>query len=170
MKILCKGRVSTEFWAFPHQEVRWNYHILRSGSFLSYKFVEVLVTPLYIEINGITFSKCIRETSWKETFDKKLFFSLWIWIGLLKLLENAQNLVDTGRKLNVHKTFRRRPGRHLNVLCTFNLRPVCTGIFHSVILQIMKFSSKGPLMAPGLKTSAKKSSIITFTVISTYSI
>ena len=29
---------------------------------------------------------------------------------------------DTGRKLNVHKTFRRLPGRLLNVLCTFNLR------------------------------------------------
>ena len=36
--------------------------------------------------------------------------------------------VDTGRKLKVHKTFRRRPGRLLNVLCTFNLRPVSTGI------------------------------------------
>ena len=35
--------------------------------------------------------------------------------------------VDTGRKLNVHKTFRRRPGRFLNVLCTFNLRLVSTG-------------------------------------------
>ena len=35
--------------------------------------------------------------------------------------------VDTGRKLNVHKTFRRRPGRLLNVLCTFNLCPVSTG-------------------------------------------
>ena len=32
--------------------------------------------------------------------------------------------VDTWRKLNVHKTFRRCPGRLLNVLCTFNLRPV----------------------------------------------
>ena len=34
---------------------------------------------------------------------------------------------DTGRKLNVHKTFKRclgRLGRLLNVLCTFNLRPV----------------------------------------------
>ena len=39
--------------------------------------------------------------------------------------------VDTGRKLNVHKTFRRRPERLLNVLCTFNLRPVSTGFtFH----------------------------------------
>ena len=36
--------------------------------------------------------------------------------------------VDTGCKLNVHKTFRRRPGRLLNVLCTFNVRPVSTGV------------------------------------------
>ena len=36
-------------------------------------------------------------------------------------------LVDTGRKLNVHKTFRRRPRRLQNVLCTFNLRPLPTG-------------------------------------------
>ena len=35
--------------------------------------------------------------------------------------------VDTGRKLNVHKTFRRRPGRLLNVLYTFNLRPATRG-------------------------------------------
>ena len=35
--------------------------------------------------------------------------------------------VDTGRKLNVRKTSRRRPGRLLNVLCTFNVRPVSTG-------------------------------------------
>ena len=37
------------------------------------------------------------------------------------------NPVDTGRKLNVHKTFRRPPGRLLKVFCTFNLRPVSTG-------------------------------------------
>ena len=36
--------------------------------------------------------------------------------------------VDTGRKLNVHKAFRRRPGSLLNVLYTFNLRPASTGI------------------------------------------
>ena len=39
--------------------------------------------------------------------------------------------VDTGRKLNVHKTFRRCPGRLLNVLCTFNLGPVSTGFSDS---------------------------------------
>ena len=36
---------------------------------------------------------------------------------------------DTGRKLKVHKTFRRRPGRLLDVLCTLYLRPVSTGWF-----------------------------------------
>ena len=35
--------------------------------------------------------------------------------------------VDTGRKLNVHKTFIRRPGCLMDVLCTFNLRPVTRG-------------------------------------------
>ena len=32
--------------------------------------------------------------------------------------------IDTGRKLNVHKTFRRR----LNVLCAFNICPLSTGM------------------------------------------
>ena len=36
--------------------------------------------------------------------------------------------VDTEGKLNVQKTFRRRPGRPLNVLCTLNLRPVAAGM------------------------------------------
>ena len=35
-------------------------------------------------------------------------------------------LVEIGRKVNLRKTFRRRPGRLLNVLCTFNLRTVST--------------------------------------------
>ena len=35
--------------------------------------------------------------------------------------------VDTGRKLSVHKTFRRRPECLRNILCTFSLRPVSTG-------------------------------------------
>ena len=32
--------------------------------------------------------------------------------------------MDTGRKLNEHKTFRKRPVNLLNVLFTLNLRPV----------------------------------------------
>ena len=36
--------------------------------------------------------------------------------------------LDTGRKLNVHKTFRRRPALLLNVICTFIVRPVSRGM------------------------------------------
>ena len=39
----------------------------------------------------------------------------------------ALNILDTGSKLNVHKTLKTRPGRLLKVLCTFNLRPVSRG-------------------------------------------
>ena len=37
--------------------------------------------------------------------------------------------LDTGQKLNVLKTFKGRPGHHLNVLCTFTLRSVPYGMF-----------------------------------------
>ena len=53
--------------------------------------------------------------------------------------------VDTGRKLNVHKTFRRRPGRLLNALCTFNLRPVSTGeVFYKkgILKYFARFTGK----------------------------
>ena len=40
-----------------------------------------------------------------------------------KVIHTYTNLPpETGRKSNVHKTFRRCPGRLLNALCTFNLR------------------------------------------------
>ena len=54
--------------------------------------------------------------------------------------------VDTGRKLNAHKTFRTRQGRLLNVLFTFNLRPVSTGftgmtyLNHKDITQLTSFN------------------------------
>ena len=51
----------------------------------------------------------------------KTFFLPFTWFG--KCFP-----VDTGHQMNVHKTFKRRPGRLLNVLCTFNLRPVSTGL------------------------------------------
>ena len=46
--------------------------------------------------------------------------------GSLEVIADL-NPVDTGRKLNVNKSFRRRPGRLLNVSCMFNLYPVSTG-------------------------------------------
>ena len=51
------------------------------------------------------------------------------WMGKWLLRQTSRFPVDTGRKMNVHKTFRRRPVSLLNVLSTFNLRPVYTGIY-----------------------------------------
>ena len=45
--------------------------------------------------------------------------------------------VDIWRKLNLRKMFRRRPGRLLNVLCTFNLRPVSTS--NSNVTPVLKY-------------------------------
>ena len=44
-----------------------------------------------------------------------------------KTFQFWDNPLGAGRKLNVHETFRRRPGRLLKVLCTFNLHPVSRG-------------------------------------------
>ena len=51
-----------------------------------------------------------------------------VWACRMSFCTKHNYPVDTGRKLNVYKTSRRRPGRLLNVLCTFNLRPVSTGL------------------------------------------
>ena len=59
--------------------------------------------------------------------DKQLFADV-AQKHFLKICQKG-NPVDTGRKLNVHNTFKRCPGRLLNVLCTFNLRSVSTGKF-----------------------------------------
>ena len=41
-------------------------------------------------------------------------------------LSKIYDPAHTRRKLNVYKTFRRRPRHLLNVVGTFNLHPVCT--------------------------------------------
>ena len=46
-------------------------------------------------------------------------------------------LVETGRKVNLRKTFRRRLGRLLNVLCTFNLRPVSTVVLRQYFTHVL---------------------------------
>ena len=74
--------------------------------------------PKCTNINKPTFF-CTNNT--KMSFTKIKMFT-----------KHAQKLaqsypLDRRRKLNVHKTFRTRLGRHLNILCTFNLRPVSRG-------------------------------------------
>ena len=45
-------------------------------------------------------------------------------VSTLCLQENANPPLDAGRNSNLHKTFRRRPGCFLEILCTFSLRPL----------------------------------------------
>ena len=60
-------------------------------------------------------------------FGKKIIehcYGNWdLTLSRRRSLSYRNHPVETGRKLNVHKTFRRHPGRTLNVLCTFSLRP-----------------------------------------------
>ena len=61
---------------------------------------------------------------------KKSFINPFHVTGLFACpLESSEDLypLDTGHKLNVHKTFRTRLARLLNVFCTFNLGPVSRG-------------------------------------------
>ena len=59
--------------------------------------------------------------------------------------------VDIGCKLNVHKPFRKRPGRLVKVLCTFNLRPVSGG-FEIVLTFYLQY-----LMLKTIKKTTEKS-------------
>ena len=57
-----------------------------------------------------------------------------VTIGICRTTWHRSNPLDTGRKLNVHKTFRRRPGRLLKILCKFNLRLASTGNWTKVAI------------------------------------
>ena len=52
---------------------------------------------------------------------------------LIACFTKGAHPVGKRRKLNVHKTFRRCPGRLLNVLRKFNLRPVPRGGAYSIM-------------------------------------
>ena len=87
-----------------------------------------------------SFSKIIRtfvdmncKYKWVVFVQKNLCVNefLLIYKKVSSVKNNSYFPVDTGRKFNAHKTFRRSPGRLLNVLCTFNLRPASTGSYLS---------------------------------------
>ena len=48
----------------------------------------------------------------------------YFWDTFLLNISDIFYPLGTVFTLNVHKTFRRGPGRLLNILCTFNLHPV----------------------------------------------
>ena len=76
------------------------------------------------QVANLHYSKC-------STVDLMLAINLSRISFLLTFMIDQ---IETERKLNVHKTFRRRPGRLLSALCTFNLRPVSTGFMIDVMV------------------------------------
>ena len=59
--------------------------------------------------------------------NENLLYFILLYLDLSRITKIINCPVDTGCNLSVHKMFGRRPGRLLNVLRTFNLRPVSTG-------------------------------------------
>ena len=59
------------------------------------------------------------------------FFKLYKWYQIAQRMTWTINSLDTGRKLNVHKTSKARPGRPLKVLYMFDLRLLFRGILLS---------------------------------------
>ena len=92
-------------------------------------------TLLYHKMVTEQFTKIpqlIRQLAHRLLFSSIFVFHLTRRIYILK--ENLISFpLDTRRKLNVHKTFRRSPGRLLNVLWTFNLHPVPMGLLKYTI-------------------------------------
>ena len=66
-------------------------------------------------------------THWEREYLKNILYANAFFMFSFDLKKGTFP-VDTGRKLNVHTTFSRHPGRLLKVLCTFNLRPLSTGL------------------------------------------
>ena len=64
------------------------------------------------------------------------FRSFFTWNILWEPGNPEASPLNTGRKLNAHKTSRRCPGRLLNILRTFNLRPVSTEIFKTMLARL----------------------------------
>ena len=75
---------------------------------------------------AVNFAKFLKNTIFLQNTPRRLLLTLTWYEKNKKLWQNG-NPVDTGRKLNKYKTFRRNPGRLLNILCSFNLSPVSTG-------------------------------------------
>ena len=82
-----------------------------------YKFCKIFKNTYFKEL-------LLEHGRFMKTKSRKIY---WNKVKKSSKIGQGQDPVDTENKLNVHKTFRRRPGRLLNVLCTFKLRRVSTG-------------------------------------------
>ena len=97
-------------------------------SHININFIRNKLDSLFEFTYGLVNLLAVSEIKLDNSFPTGQFNLKGFRTPLEKILCGRVNYpVDTGHKLNVHKTFRRHPGCLLNVLCTFNLRPVSTG-------------------------------------------
>ena len=105
-------------WFFVHDADRKLVRInLRNQNYI--RCIKSIRSPIFERFFGDVLSIILKKSLSKRFSEHEMY----------KLYEHSSNVipVDTGRKLNLYKTFTRRPGRLLNVLCTYNLRLVSTG-------------------------------------------
>ena len=102
--------------ASPFLKVHSKQHYFLMSCLVLFSFISLYLFIIAFFENKQMIDWLINQYLWKLTFFSGLNF---LWKGVYP--------VHTGRKLNVHETFRRCPGRLLNVLCTFNLCPMSTG-------------------------------------------
>ena len=69
------------------------------------------------------FTSGMKSVKMNKKGNQKLSKGVPLGKQLFKVKVN-DNPLNTGRKLNARKTFKRHPGRLLSVLCTFKLGPV----------------------------------------------
>ena len=96
-----------------------------------YHFVDVVQGDEFLKISGEQLNRLISDDALNVQSEERVFEAVVAWIQHDKNSRMVNIFViplDTGRKLNVYKTFRRCPGPFLNISCTFNLRPVYRGI------------------------------------------
>ena len=97
---------------------------------------------------------CVKCLHWRifSYWSKSFWLDWWKaktrrvvrWILNMEDFLSSPYLLDTGRKSNVHKTFRVCGGRFMNVLCVLNLHPVSRG----QQIQLNSTNFNGPLNCP----------------------
>ena len=97
----------------------------------------------------------------------KQLFPFWVYVELMTPIGKWHYLLDTC-KLNVQKTFRRRSGYLLNVLCAFNLRSMSRGRNFSFREQMRAALVKGKGMQMQIRNSIEKNIIVSFSLTKSY--
>lgn len=127
------------------QEVSWTY-------ITNLKVLDIFWTPyirlIYVHCPG----------GWGKWDNSNIYHKLHFLQQILELSHFSQRPMDTARKSNVHKTFRTRLGRLLNVASTFKLYNIFKGF--TLTRRILWTFLRGPHnMCLGI---AKHETFITF--------